>query len=172
MTVGKELEKITAYKLFHNHMLIEPIYHFFGYGTKQFSTLLHEFRNRLFEEFGKSEIPGIIFTYVWALNEQKDHEVLLDYLKSMNVRVSDVLFVELEADQDVRIERNKSELRLQEKRSKNNIQESETFIYKSEEVNILNTNNDFFYPNQHLKINNTNLDAKTVAKIIYNELRI
>lgn len=170
MTVGKELEKITDYKLFHNHMIIEPIYHFFSYGTKQFSLLLHEFRNRLFEEIGQSDIPGIIFTYVWALDEQKDHEILLNYLKSMNVSINDVLFVELEADQDIRLERNKSEFRLKEKKSKNNIQESENFIYKSEEAYILNSNNNFFYPDQHIKINNSKIAASDVANLINIEL--
>lgn len=170
MTVGKELEKITDYKLFHNNMIIEPIYNFFGYGTKQFSLLLYEFRNRLFEELGQSDITGIVFTYVWALNEQKDHDTLLNYLKSMNINVKNVLFVELEADQDIRIERNKSEFRLQEKKSKNNIQESENFIYKSEEIHRLNSNNDFFYPNQLLKINNSKLEASAVASLIKEEL--
>lgn len=32
MTVGKELEKITDLKLFHNHMTIELVTHYFEYG--------------------------------------------------------------------------------------------------------------------------------------------
>lgn len=170
MTVGNELQKLTDFKLFHNHMVIEPIYNFFGYGDHQLRALTDEFRSRLFEEFGKSDIPGIIFTFVWALDIEEDHETILGYIEKMNVDIEDVLFVELEADQDIRIERNKSEFRLKEKRSKNNIEESEKFIYKSEEVYKLNSKGDFFYPEQHIKINNTNLNPDEVANIIREKL--
>ncbi|GJM72894.1 hypothetical protein HMSSN036_51100 [Paenibacillus macerans] len=33
MTVGQELAKITGLKLFHNHMTIDLVSHFFDYGT-------------------------------------------------------------------------------------------------------------------------------------------
>ena len=163
-TVGYELQKITGLRLFHNHMILEPIYNFFGFGDEQLMRLTGEFRNRLFEEIGKSHLPGIIFTYVWALDEESDHEEILNYIASMNVNLKDILFVELEADQNIRIERNKSEFRLKEKKSKNNIQESENFIYQSEKIYKLNSNNDFFYPDQHIKINNTEKKAKSVAQ--------
>jgi hypothetical protein len=169
-TVGYELQRITGLRLFHNHMILEPIYNFFGFGDEQLLRLTGEFRNRLFEEFGKSQLPGIIFTYIWALDEPSDHDEILKYIKSMNVDIKDVLFVELEADQDVRIDRNKSEFRLKEKKSKNNISESENFLIQSEKIYKLNSNNDFFYPDQHLKINNTNKNSEIVAQIIKEEL--
>lgn len=170
MTVGYELQKQTDYKLFHNHMILEPIYNFWGYADEQLKRLTSEFRNRFFEEFGKSDIPGIIFTYVWALDEEYDHKELLSYIDKMNVDIKDVFFVELEADQNVRIDRNRSEFRLNEKRSKNNLEESELFIYKSEEAYRLNSNGDFFYPDQHIKINNTKLEPQEVASLIKEEM--
>ncbi|MCP4178363.1 MAG: shikimate kinase [bacterium] len=169
-TVGYELQRVTGLRLFHNHMILEPIYNFFGFGDEQLMRLTGEFRKRLFEEFGKSQIPGIIFTYVWALDEQSDHDAILDYVKSMNIDIKDVLFIELEADQAVRINRNKSEFRLKEKKSKNNIQESENFLYQSEKLYKLNSNNDFFYPDQHIKINNTDKNPEIVAQMIKEEL--
>jgi hypothetical protein len=169
-TVGYELQKITGFRLFHNHMILEPIYNFFGFGDEQLMRLTGEFRNRLFEEFGKSQLPGIIFTYVWALDEQEDHDEILKYINSMNVDINDVLFIELEADQNVRINRNKSEFRLKEKKSKNNIKESENFLIQSEKVYQLNSNNDFFYPDQHFKINNTDKNPEKVAQMIKEEL--
>lgn len=170
MTVGYELQKVTDYKLFHNHMIMEPIYNFWGYADEQLKRLTSEFRNRLFEEFGKSGFTGIIFTYVWALDEEYDHKELLSYIDKMAVDIKDVLFVELQADQDVRVGRNKTDFRLREKRSKNNLKESELFIYKSEEAYKLNSNDDFFYPNQHIKIDNTNLEPCEVASLIKEEM--
>ncbi|GAB6091686.1 DEAD/DEAH box helicase family protein [Spirochaeta dissipatitropha] len=170
MAVGKELEKLTDFKLFHNHMLIEPIYNFFTFADKQLLELTSEFRKRLFEEFGKSSLPAIIFTYVWALDDEDDHAELLEYLHCMKLGIEDVLFVELEADQSVRLDRNKSELRLKEKRSKQNIEESENFLKWAEENSSLNTKDDFFYPDQHIKINNTSISAKDAAEIIKQEI--
>jgi len=170
MTVGIELQKLTGYKLFHNHMVTELLYNFYGYKDRQFGILNLEFRTRLFEEFSRSNFPGIIFTYVWALDQEDDHEELKKYIDRLGVAIDDVLFVELEAEQRVRLVRNRSELRLREKKSKNNFDESEAFIHYSESNFKLNSNNDFFYPKQHLKIDNTNLSPESVAETIKSEL--
>lgn len=168
-TVGYELEKITNLRLFHNHMILEPIYRFFKFSDEPLMRLTSEFRSRLFEEFGKSKIPGIIFTYVWALDEVSDHEEILKYIEKLKVEMKDVLFVELEADIETRLVRNKSEFRLKEKKSKND-PSSESFLLESHKRYQLNSNMDFIYPDQHLKINNTNLDPVSVAHLIKDEL--
>ena len=48
MAVGMELEKLTDFKLFHNHMTIELVQPFFNYGTATGKKLVGEFRRRLF----------------------------------------------------------------------------------------------------------------------------
>ena len=59
MTVGQELAKITPLKLFHNHMMIEPVLEIFG----QFrGDVIHKLRTVVLEEFGKSDQYGMIFT--------------------------------------------------------------------------------------------------------------
>ncbi len=35
MTKGQELEKLSGYKLFHNHVTIEMVVPFFSYGTPE-----------------------------------------------------------------------------------------------------------------------------------------
>ena len=35
MRVGKEIEKITNFKVFHNHMTIDLVNNFFSYSTKE-----------------------------------------------------------------------------------------------------------------------------------------
>lgn len=49
MTVGMKVARLTGYKLFHNHMIIEPPLNFYGYDDEQFGKLLGEFRRRMFE---------------------------------------------------------------------------------------------------------------------------
>lgn len=65
MTVGQELEKITGLKLFHNHMTIDLVSQFFNYGTDTGKRLVRLFRQEIFEEVAKSDLEGIIFTYLW-----------------------------------------------------------------------------------------------------------
>lgn len=76
MTVGYELEKLTGLRLFHNHMTIELVLHFFDFGTPPFGRLVDEFRRRIFEEVAASDLPGLIFTYVWALDDPGDREFI------------------------------------------------------------------------------------------------
>ncbi len=64
MTVGQELAKITELRLFHNHMMIEPVVEVFGgYHPRVVAKL----RKVVFEEFAASENYGMIFTYMWAV---------------------------------------------------------------------------------------------------------
>src|SRR4026208_1379641 len=72
MTVGYELAKLTGFRLFHNHMTIELVLNFFDFGQPQFHRLVGEFRRRIFEEVATSDLPGLIFTYVWALDQPSD----------------------------------------------------------------------------------------------------
>ena len=72
MAVGREIEAATGLRLFHNHVAIEPVLPFFTFGTEPFMRLVDGFRNRMFEEVAQSDLPGMIFTFVWDLNSQAD----------------------------------------------------------------------------------------------------
>src|ERR1051325_10794243 len=74
MTVGHELAKLTGLRLFHNHMTIELVLNFFTWSDPAFWKIVGDFRWRIFEEVAASNLPGMIFTYVWALNDPKDKE--------------------------------------------------------------------------------------------------
>jgi hypothetical protein len=80
MTVGHELEKITGLKLFHNHMTIELVNPFFSYSTKTGKRLVELFINEIFKEVAKSDMEGLIFTFIWAFNKQDDW----DYIKKIS----------------------------------------------------------------------------------------
>ena len=165
MAVGFELEKVTGYKLFHNHMTIELVHNFFEFDEEPFRKLVVEFRNRLFEEIKSSSIKGIIFTYVWALNMEEDHQEIIKYCNALGKNIDDVYFVELEASQMIRLERNRTELRLKNKKTKNNIENSEKNLIQSDKLYKLNTDDSFFYKN-YIKINNENLSPTETALII------
>ena len=71
MTVGQELAKKTGLKLFHNHMTIELLEPLFGFSAEMWR-LTDLFRMEIFKSAAVSEMEGLIFTYVWAFNQQED----------------------------------------------------------------------------------------------------
>ena len=48
MTVGQELMKIKDYRLFHNHMMIEPVIEIFG---KYEGAVVNKLRDDIFDAF-------------------------------------------------------------------------------------------------------------------------
>jgi hypothetical protein len=166
MTVGQELAKITDLKLFHNHMTIDLVSHFFDYGTKEGKRLVSLFRREIFEEVSKSDLYGMIFTYVWAFDMQEDWDYVNQVSQLFESRGGTVYFVELEADLEERLERNKSSNRLEHKPSKRDIEWSEGDLKKSMEDYRLNSLEGEMKYSNYIKINNTNLSAEEVAKII------
>jgi len=171
MTVGHELQKLTGMKLFHNHMTIDLISNLFTWDDPQFK-LVTEFRKRIFEEVASSDLPGLIFTYVWALDEPSDKSFIDECAEIFRRQNGEVFFVELEADQTVRLERNKTEFRLEQKPPKRDLIDSEKKLLKHDNKYKLNSTGDFFYQKNYLKINNTNLSAVEAAKKIAAEFSL
>lgn len=166
MTVGQELEKITGLKLFHNHMTIELVSPFFSYGTETGKRLVGLFRQEIFEAVSKSDLEGIIFTYVWAFNDQNDWDYVDRVCELFEARGATTYFVELEADFEERIERNKTPHRLQQKPTKRNIERSERDLRSTMEKYRLNSDAGEIKKENYIRINNTKLSPEETAKII------
>nr|WP_259545539.1 AAA family ATPase [Heyndrickxia oleronia] len=172
MTVGQELARITDLKLFHNHMTIDLVSHFFDYGTKEGKRLVGLFRQEIFEEVSKSDLYGLIFTYVWAFDLQSDWDEVNKICNIFESKGGTVYFVELEANLEERLERNKSTNRLKHKPSKRNIEWSEKDLISSLKQYRLNSFDGEIQKDNYLKINNTNVSATEVAEIIANKFKL
>lgn len=172
MTVGFELERLTGLRLFHNHMTIDLVLHFFDFQAPNFWRLVDEFRTRIFEEVAASKLPGLIFTYVWALEDPLDKAFIDQVCSIFRSHGADVAFVELVATLDERIRRNESEFRLSQKAPKRNLEQSRRNLLTTEQKHKINTENDFFYPEDHLRIDNTKLAPEVVAREIANRFNL
>ena len=166
MTVGYELERLTGLRLFHNHMTIDVVLRFFPFGSPPFHRLVTEFRTRIFEEVAASDLPGLIFTYVWALDHAGDKAHVDRLCDIFRQRGAEIYFVELEASLDERLRRNETELRLAEKRPKRDLEFSRRNLLEIQEKYQLNTGGEFFYPERYLRIENTHLPPDEVARRI------
>lgn len=159
MTVGQELMKITDLRLFHNHMMIEPVLEIFGsFDGKVIARL----REVVFDEFLKSGREGMIFTYMWAFDMPTDRE----YVMSVAERFDEVYCVELVADRTVRLQRNKTENRLKNKASKRDLAASDERV-KREDANhrLISEPGEIPFEN-YIRIDNTNLSPEEAAIII------
>ena len=171
MTVGQELEKITDLKLFHNHMTIELLQPFFGF-TEEMWRLCNMMREEIFESFSKSDQYGMIFTFMWAFNEEEDWKWVEKVTNIFESNGAEVYFVELESDLEVRLKRNTTPNRLQHKPSKRNIEDSEKRLLASLEKLRLNSLEREIDRENYIKINNTDLTAEEVAERIRNEFQL
>ena len=158
MTVGQELMKITNLRLFHNHMMIEPVIDIFGYF--KVDTIL-KLREIIFDDFVKSESEGMIHTLMWAFDMESDRE----YVNNLASKFDEVYCVELIASQEVRINRNKTENRLANKASKRDIQASNSRLLNEDKHRLISNEGEIPFKN-YLRINNENISAKEVASMI------
>lgn len=172
MTVGQELAKLTELKLFHNHMTIDIVSDLFKNMPKERSRLTSLFRKEIFDAYSKSDEYGMIFTYMWAFNSKEDWDYINEVEDLFTSRGADVYYVELEADFDLRIERNKTENRLLNKPTKRDIEYSEQLFRKIESKYRLNSLEGEISKRNYIKINNSNLSPDIVAQMIKNKFAL
>lgn len=165
MTVGQELMKITDLRLFHNHMTIEPVLEVFG--DFQVSAI-QKLREVIFEEFAASDRYGMIFTFMWAFDMQEDWDFIAHVREVFTRHKPDTEFyyVELVADQQTRLERNKTENRLRNKASKRDLDASDARLIRDDErYRLVSLPGEIPFEN-YLRIDNTDLPVDKAASQI------
>ena len=163
MTVGQELMKITGLRLFHNHMTIEPVLEIFGSFDGE---TIRELREVIFKNFARSDNYGMIFTYMWAFDMPSDWDYLAHVREIFEPYGTEFYYVELIAPQEVRRERNRSENRLLNKASKNDLAASDARLLRDDaQHRLVSIDGEIPYEN-YLRIDNTNLSAADAAALI------
>lgn len=165
MTVGQELMKITDFRLFHNHMTIEPVIEIFGRYDGRTITRLREV---VFEEFASSDNYGLIFTYMWAFDQQSDWDYVAHVRDIFLARNPDTEFcyVELTASQKLRLERNVSWNRLKNKASKNDVEQSNRRLIRDDSRYRLESLEGEIPFENYVKIDNSQLTPVETAELI------
>lgn len=163
MTVGQELIKIADLRLFYNHMTIEPVLEIFG---ERNDPAIDRMRWVVLEEFAKTDLEGLIFTMMWDLDDPADWAYAAKAAKIFEDRGAEVYYVELVADQKVRLERNGSENRLKHKASKRNVKESNEWLVEVDtRRRFVSREGEIPFPH-YIKIDNTDLPPEEVARQI------
>lgn len=166
MTVGQALAAQTGLKLFHNHMTIDVVSGLFENMPAERSRLTNLFREEIFKAFAPSGEYGMIFTYMWALDQQEDWDYIHHVEELFQSCGAEVYYVELCADYDLRIERNKTENRLLHKPTKRDVAKSEALFRRLEEKYRLNSLPGEINKEHYLRIDNTYLAPEEAARQI------
>lgn len=166
MTVGQELEKITHLKLFHNHMSIEMVAPFFSYGTKEGKRLVGLFREEIFKAVAKSDLEGLMFTFVWAFDMQEDWDYVEEVCDIFRKEGGEIYIVELIADIEERRKRNTDPHRLSHKPTKRDVEWSDKELIDTMEQYRLVSDEGEIKEKNYLRINNTNISPEKAAQLI------
>jgi hypothetical protein len=165
MAVGRELARLTGMRLFHNHMTLEPVLQLFPYGSAPFERIVRQFRNAVFEEAVSADWPGLIYTCMWDLDDEETTSYIDRVVNLFEQRGEPSHFVELNASLEVRLQRNRTELRLAEKPSKRDLVASEARLLANESRRFSSAG-DFPYPDRHLLLATDDTSATETAERI------
>ena len=138
MTVGRAVCDRTDFRLFLNHHTIEPLSEIFGMDTPPFRALTSEIRRRVVEVAAASGVR-LVITQVWNLAGVEDARWVTGLVAPYADAGLPVHFVELAADLETRLARNRDEDRLRAKPSKRDLVWSEAHLREREERLVMNT---------------------------------
>jgi hypothetical protein len=94
LTVGRELAALTGFKLFHNHLTVNPIVAIFERGSPPYHRLLRELRVRMLQEAAEA---GIDLIGTWP-NPRDGEEAARAYFDAVESRGGRVHLVRLLCD--------------------------------------------------------------------------
>ena len=168
MTIGEKLKEKIGYTLMTNHDSIEIAIKIFSSNKDAKLKLKSKIREDVFNICLENNI-SIIFTFVVDFNTNEDILYLNELKNKFEKTGGHFYLIELEADLQTRLERNKTPHRLECKPSKKNIEWSDKELIDSMNIYRMNSIKDEIKFENYIKINNTNLSPNVVCDIIINK---
>ncbi|MHA1111404.1 MAG: shikimate kinase [Promethearchaeota archaeon] len=175
MAVGKKISEKTGYKMLINHGTIELLVPIFSWEHPKFKKLNNEFRRRIFEEVATSDLPGFIFTYVTAYDDEGERAHMEKVSNIFKEQAHNVYYVELHAPLSVRLERNTHPDRLDAKPSKRDTEWSKKSVIGMDNKYphlVSSEEFPFFFPENYIKIENSLLSPDEAAERVIEEFQL
>lgn len=92
LTVGRELAKLTGFRLFHNHLTVDAVMAVFDFGSEPFINLREQIWLSVFKEAARNNI-SLIFTF--APERTVRTSFIQETIDSVELSGGKVLFIEL-----------------------------------------------------------------------------
>lgn len=91
LTVANELEMLTGFKNFHNHVTYDLVSNYFDRGSKPFADLVTKIREDIISTAAKENIPGMIFTFVYGTGDEGCVEKIIKIVEDNGGTVNMIL---------------------------------------------------------------------------------
>ncbi len=106
LTVGKELAKLTGFRVLHKQNIFDLLDDFFFFSSDHYRRVARGIRKLIIAEACEtSYIKGLIMTYVWSFNDQSDMDFIEEVTRIVKEKKGEVYFVELISDLEERLAR-------------------------------------------------------------------
>jgi gluconate kinase len=156
LTVARELQKLTDFKLFHNHLTVDLASSLFPHGSEHYFDYVRSLRLEAFERAAKANL-SLIFTFWYSSISQPSVEKYRHVIESNG---GQVLFVRLHCRPEILEQRVVSESRQNWKIS--NVADLRAALENTGDV----------IPETHLEIENSDLSPEVVAEMIAAKLEL
>ncbi len=93
LTVANELQKITGFRLFHNHLVSDLVESVISWESAVFGSEKAKLYLQMLELAAKEKTPGLIFTYCYAYPD--DTKFINRIIKGIKKYDGEVLFVQM-----------------------------------------------------------------------------
>jgi hypothetical protein len=175
MTVGRAVCDLTGFRLFHNHMSIEPLLGVFDFGSPSFMRLNTMIRREVISESVWADLPGLVFSFAINHDDPDDLAALRELIAPVERAGAPVDVVELHAAQEVRLAREGGSDRMDHKRSKRDVEWARAHVVDLESRARFTTDpaldGERLLPgHRHLRLDNAHGDARATAERVVVEL--
>lgn len=158
LTVAKELQNLSGYKLFHNHMLVDLLDSIDNERTDDYYSTQEVILEEIFKYATKRQV-NLINTFVYAKGVD---DSFMDLVKNtIEASKGEAIFIQLSATRETLLRRVEEDSRKQF----NKVSTPENLLKIMNQYDVLSP-----YHKEDLQIDNTNKSAVEVARIIWDIL--
>lgn len=154
LTIARQLEKNTNFKLFHNHLSVDLIKPIFPWGTPEFSDVNRKIRLMVFDSAAKSrKVKGMIFTF--CFRPGKNDTFVKKVIKIIKKNGGKIHFIFLECDEKELFKRVKNKDRKKHTKVRS-VKDLKKDMHHWGEISFV----------ENIKIDNTKISPRKASQII------
>ena len=164
LTVGRYLQGLTGYRLFHNHLVVDLVESLFDFGSSEFVSYRELLWLKSFDRASRAGLRGVIFTF--AAERTVSGHFISDMASSCANRGDEPLFVELRC----RVEELERRVRSPDRQRYGKMVSVEKLRQLREESAVFDMPQSWIGEHPRLRVDTTELSPQHAAEQIHSHL--